>query len=286
MANNLRGLGKGLGAIFMENGDQENNEISTIKISDIQPNRSQPRKDFDEAALRELTQSIMQYGVLEPIILRSLIDGGYQIVAGERRYRASMNAGLSEIPAIVKDLSDNEVMEIALIENLQREELNPLEEAEAYASLIDSYNYSQEQVGTIVGKSRSAITNSIRLLTLPAAIKEMVKENKISSGHARALLSVSDNEEKMKKIANEIIEKDLSVRETEKLCKKKDKKTGEPKPPRQIKKDSFYSEVELALSEYLGKKVVVLPGKEKESGTLQIDFYSYSDLQDLANKLK
>lgn len=282
MAKKLGGLGKGLNAIFIENDAETDNGSVTLKISEIEPNREQPRKEFDEQALSELAESISQHGLLQPLLVRPLTLGGYQIVAGERRYRASRMAGLTEVPVIIRELSDTETMEIALIENLQREDLSPIEEALGYKALIDEHSFSQEEVAKSVGKSRPAIANSLRLLKLPESIMEYLKDDKISAGHARALLALED-EDLMLEFAEEIIKKDLSVRQVEKLCKKK---PSEPKPEKVEKKPSFYSMVELALSESLGRKISVSKSKGKEGGVLQIEFYSDEELTELSNKLK
>ena len=278
------GLGKGLSAIFIENETEDQSEVVVLSISDIEPNRAQPRKDFDDESLKELSDSILEHGVLQPILVRPLIGGGYQIVAGERRYRASRLAGLQEIPVMIRELSDEQTMELALIENLQRENLSPLEEAQGYKSLIDDYSLSQEQVAKTVGKSRSAVANTIRLLSLPDGVKELLKENKLSAGHARALLSI-ENDELILFAAKEVAEKNLSVRETESLCKKliQDKPK---KAKKTLSKSSYFSEVELTLSEYLGKKVIVTPSKNKKGGMISIEFYSDEDLADIANRLE
>lgn len=284
MAKKMGGLGKGLSAIFIENDAENSNEAVTLRISDIEPNRDQPRKEFDEQALAELSQSIMQHGVLQPILVRPLPLGGYQIVAGERRYRASRMAGLTEIPAVIRELSDTETMELALIENLQREDLSPIEEAKGYKTLIDTYSMSQEQVAQTVGKSRPAVANTMRLLLLPDDVIEMVEKGELSSGHARALLAL-ENKALMSDIAKEIVAKNLTVRQVEKLVKDLLKKPVEK--TRVVKqKPSYFCEVELALSEYLGNKVVVTPSKDGEGGTLAIDFYSLEELKELANKLE
>ncbi len=284
MAKKMGGLGKGLSAIFIENDAENSNEAVTLRIADIEPNRDQPRKEFDEQALAELSQSIMQHGVLQPILVRPLPLGGYQIVAGERRYRASRMAGLTEIPAVIRELSDNETMELALIENLQREDLSPIEEAKGYKTLIDTYSMSQEQVAQTVGKSRPAVANTMRLLLLPDDVIELVENGDISSGHARALLSLEDKA-LMSSIADEIVKKNLTVRQVEKMVKDLLKKPQER--TRKVKqKPSYFSEVELALSEYLGNKVVVTPSKDGKGGTLAIDFYSLEELKELANKLE
>ena len=284
MAKKMGGLGKGLSAIFIENDAENSNEAVTLRIADIEPNRGQPRKEFDEQALAELSQSIMQHGVLQPILVRPLPLGGYQIVAGERRYRASRMAGLTEIPAVIRELSDNETMELALIENLQREDLSPIEEAKGYKTLIDTYSMSQEQVAQTVGKSRPAVANTMRLLLLPDDVIELVENGDISSGHARALLSLEDKA-LMSNVADEIVKKNLTVRQVEKMVKDLLKQPQER--TRKVKqKPSYFSEVELALSEYLGNKVVVTPSKDGKGGTLAIDFYSLEELKDLANKLE
>lgn len=284
MAKKMGGLGKGLSAIFIENDTENSNEAVTLRIADIEPNRDQPRKEFDEQALAELSQSIMQHGVLQPILVRPLPLGGYQIVAGERRYRASRMAGLTEIPAVIRELSDNETMELALIENLQREDLSPIEEAKGYKTLIDTYSMSQEQVAQTVGKSRPAVANTMRLLLLPDDVIELVENGDISSGHARALLSLEDKA-LMSNVADEIVKKNLTVRQVEKMVKDLLKQPQER--TRKVKqKPSYFSEVELALSEYLGNKVVVTPSKDGKGGTLAIDFYSLEELKDLANKLE
>lgn len=282
MAKKLGGLGKGLNAIFIENDSEDNNGSVTLKISEIEPNRSQPRKEFEEKALSELAESISKHGLLQPLLVRPLPLGGYQIVAGERRYRACRMAGITEVPVIIRELGDTETMEIALIENLQREDLTPIEEALGYQVLIDEHGFSQEEVAQSVGKSRPAIANSLRLLKLPQSILNLVSDGKISAGHARALLTLEE-EKLMQELAEEIIKKDLSVRQVEKICKQK------PKPEKEEvseKKPSFYSMVELALNESLGRKIKVSKNKGKQGGILQIEFYSDEELTELSNKLK
>lgn len=283
MAKKMGGLGKGLSAIFMENDSENSNEAVTLRISEIEPNREQPRKEFDEQALAELSSSIMQFGVLQPILVRPLIDGGYQIVAGERRYRASRMAGLTEIPAVIRELSDNETMELALIENLQREDLSPIEEAKGYKTLMETYDMSQEQVAQTVGKSRPAVANTMRLLLLPDDVLALVEKGDLSQGHARALLAL-ENKALISAVAEDIVKKGLSVRQVEKLVKGFSAKPSKPRTKKN--KPSYFSEVELALSEYLGNKVIVTPSKDGKGGTLSIDFYSLEELKDLANKLE
>ncbi len=282
MSKKFGGLGKGLDTIFAENETEESNSSVMLKISEIEPNRSQPRKDFDENALSDLAQSISQHGLLQPLLVRPLPIGGYQIVAGERRYRACRMAGLTEVPVTIRELSDTETMELALIENLQREDLSPIEEALGYKALIDEHGFSQEEVATSVGKSRPAIANSLRILKLPKSVLEYVKQDKISAGHARALLML-DSEEDMLELAELIYKKDLSVRQAEKLAKKKPEVEEDTQPER---KPSFYSMVELALNESLGRKIKVNKNKGKQGGVLQIEFYSDEELTELSNKLK
>ena len=282
MSKKFGGLGKGLDTIFAENETEDSNSSVMLKISEIEPNRSQPRKDFDENSLSDLAQSISQHGLLQPLLVRPLPIGGYQIVAGERRYRACRMAGLTEVPVTIRELSDTETMELALIENLQREDLSPIEEALGYKALIDEHGFSQEEVATSVGKSRPAIANSLRILKLPDSVLEYVKQDKISAGHARALLML-DNEEDMLELAELIYKKDLSVRQAEKLAKKKPEVEEDTQPER---KPSFYSMVELALNESLGRKIKVNKNKGKQGGVLQIEFYSDEELTELSNKLK
>ncbi|MCI6354609.1 ParB/RepB/Spo0J family partition protein [Eubacterium coprostanoligenes] len=274
------GLGKGLGALMLENNTDSMVSTSTLNINEITPNKEQPRKTFDETALEELADSIRQHGVLQPLLVRPLTSGGYQLVAGERRWRASRLAELKEVPVIIKELSDTEAMEIAIIENLQREDLNPIEEAEGLQALIDKCGYTQEQVATSVGKSRPAITNALRLLKLPEEVREMAKDGTISAGHARALLAF-DNQPMMIECANQIVSKKLTVRDVEKMAKRP--ATSLTKTKTAQRRDSFYDEVELSLTEALGTKVRVYNGRNK--GTLEIEFYTLDDLKNIANAI-
>lgn len=274
------GLGKGLGALMLENNTDSMVNTSTLNINEITPNKEQPRKTFDETALEELADSIRQHGVLQPLLVRPLTSGGYQLVAGERRWRASRLAELKEVPVIIKELSDTEAMEIAIIENLQREDLNPIEEAEGLQALIDKCGYTQEQVATSVGKSRPAITNALRLLKLPEEVREMAKDGTISAGHARALLAF-DNQPMMIECANQIVSKKLTVRDVEKMAKRPAAKSTKQKNAK--RRDSFYDEVELSLTEALGTKVRVYNGRNK--GTLEIEFYTLDDLKNIANAI-
>lgn len=281
MATKKSGLGKGLGALMRENDTEKMVSTDTLPLSEIIPNKDQPRKTFDETTLAELSESIKQHGVLQPLLVRPLPGGGYQLVAGERRWRACRMAGVREVPVVVKELTDTETMEIAIIENLQREDLNPIEEAEGLQALVDKCGLTQEEVAASVGKSRPAIANSLRLLRLPQEVRDMTREGKISAGHARALLSL-DNDAMIFEAAQNIISNNLTVRDVERLAKIKDKNASVSQK-RAARRDSFYDEVELTLSEVLGRKVKVYNGRGK--GTLEIEFYSQEDLKNIANKL-
>lgn len=280
MAKKMSGLGKGLSALMLENNTDSMVSTSTLPINEIVPNKEQPRKTFDETALQELADSISQHGVLQPLLVRPLANGAYQLVAGERRWRASRLAQLKEVPVIIKELSDTEAMEIAIIENLQREDLNPIEEAEGLQSLIDKCGYTQEEVAASVGKSRPAIANALRLLRLPEEVRQMTQTGDISAGHARALLAF-DNAPMMLECAKQIVDKKLTVRDVEKMAKRPAQIVNKEKTAK--KRDSFYDEVELALSESLGTKVKVYNGRSK--GTLEIEFYTLEDLKNIANAI-
>ncbi|MEE1283148.1 MAG: ParB/RepB/Spo0J family partition protein, partial [Acutalibacteraceae bacterium] len=272
---------------FIDNEPEESNSAITLKISEIEPNKSQPRKEFDENALAELADSIAQHGVLQPLLVRPIADGGYQIVAGERRWRASRMAGLTEVPVVIRELTDSETMELALIENLQREDLSPVEEAMGYKQLMDEYGFSQDQVSKTVGKSRPSVANALRLLNLPEEILYLVNTGKISSGHGRTLLAFK-NPNDMLKSAKLCTEEEISVRELERMAKKSnlefENKDKEDKPEKKEKRLSYYDEVELSLNEHLGRKVNVT-GDSKNKGVLEIEFYSKEDLFELARIL-
>lgn len=279
MAMKKGGLGKGLEAIFAENDTENRNATITLKVSDIEPNRTQPRKEFNDAALSELADSISQHGILQPLLVRPIFGGGYQIVAGERRWRAARMAGISEVPAVIREMNDSEVMELALIENLQREDLNPLEEAQGYQCLIETYGLTQEETAKTVGKSRPTVTNALRLLNLPKEVLDMVNSGKISAGHARTLLSFQ-NADAMRKAAKLAAEQGISVRELEKMGKKaNEQEQMGVKAPKEKTRVRYFDEVELALNEHLGRKVQVSGTKKR--GVLQIEFYGESDLTEL-----
>ena len=284
MAPKKGGLGRGLTSLLADNSLEETSGAQTVKLSlmDIEPNKDQARKIFDEAALSELADSIAQHGVLQPLLVRPMIGGGYQLVAGERRWRASRIAGLTQVPVVIKELSDTEAAVISLIENLQREDLNPVEEALGYASLIKDFNLTQEEAAEKVGKSRPAVANSLRLLKLPEAVLDMVRENKLSAGHAKVLVAL-DDEKLIISTAEFIIEKKLSVRETEKLVKSLTAEKKEPK--KSPTRHTFFDEVELSLNNSLGRKAKVITKNGKESGTLEIAFYDKDDLARIAKIL-
>ena len=277
MAKKSGGLGRGLDAIFAENTQESGSGAVMLRISELEPNREQPRKDFDEKAMAELADSISQHGVLQPLLVRPIFGGGYQIVAGERRWRAARMAGLSEVPAMVREMNDGEVMELALIENLQREDLTPLEEARGYQTLLEKYELTQEEVAKTVGKSRPAVTNAMRLLGLPQEIQDMVERGELSAGHGRALLAFAD-EELMVAVARKAAAEGLSVRQLEKLAKKAAQESSGKETP-VVSRCTYFDEVELSLHEHLGRKVRVAGNGKK--GVLQIEFYGEEDLQRL-----
>lgn len=279
MAKNKGGLGRGLDALFNDNSVDRNTLIE-VSLIDIEPNREQPRKTFDEKALAELADSIKEHGLLQPIIVKPLANGTYKIIAGERRWRACRMAGLSRVPVIIKDFDDREVMEVALIENLQRQDLNPVEEAMGYRTLMEGFGLTQEQVATRVGKSRSAVANALRLLTLGDRELELLKNGSLSAGHARAVLMADDP-----MVREQMIEMALngaSVRDLERIHRASKQK--------RVKKSSadggtgFYAEVELALMEAIHRKVKVTKLGE-DHGMISIEFYSDEELRDIAVKL-
>lgn len=285
MAAKKGGLGRGLDALFADNSIEEIASTSAVKlkIMDIEPNRDQPRKIFDEDALAELADSIAKHGVIQPLLVRPMPDGSYQLVAGERRWRASRMAGLTEVPVVIKELSDDEAMALALIENLQREDLNAIEEAQGIKALMDTLSLTQDEAAERVGKSRPAVANALRLLKLPDSVIALVSDGKLSPGHARALLGFKD-EQDIIETADVIIEKGLTVRDVEKLVKKRNKEPKAEKPA--ARRASYYDEVELALTDFLGRKVKVGTKPGKESGVLEIDFFDKDDLTRLADALK
>ena len=274
------GLGVGFDALFSDN----TNEIQikkTLRTSELEPNRSQPRKSFSEEAITALADSIREHGMIQPILVRQMRTDMYQIVAGERRWRAARMLGLDEVPVNIRELSDFEAMQIALIENLQRENLNPVEEALGYKELIDNYDMTQEKVAKTVGKSRSAIANSVRLLSLPDRVLKMLENNEISSGHAKALLGFQ-NEELLIATALKAAEGGLTVRQVERAAQKSGEQEKD-KVADNRKIDSYFVEMELSLNERLGRRVKVEYGKNK--GALVLEFYNKDDLAALADKL-
>lgn len=283
MAMKKSGLGRGLDSLFADNSSEDGKEVSTLRISDIEPNKDQPRKDFDAEALAVLADSIREHGVLQPILVRPISESRYQIVAGERRWRASKMAGLTEIPAVIREMTEEETMQLAMIENLQREDLNAIEEALGYELLMTRYHMTQDEVSKRVGKSRSAVANALRLLKLPKKTSELVRRGALSAGHARALLQ-SDDEALIDEVAEKIVRTGMSVRDAERAMKPRSPKRGEEKKLSMDAEVRFCREMEAALGEELARRVKI-DTKNGNNGTLQIEFFSQQDLSDLAQKL-
>ncbi|WP_297201294.1 ParB/RepB/Spo0J family partition protein [uncultured Flavonifractor sp.] len=280
-----RGLGKGLGALLGDAAlqSQEGGSLS-LPISQVEPGVKQPRKRFDEDSLHDLADSIRTHGVIQPLTVRRLSSGYYQIIAGERRWRAAKLAGLREIPAVIIEADDRKVMELGLIENLQREDLNPIEEANGYHVLIDEYGMTQEEVAKRVGKSRPAVANALRLLALPDAVHQLLEEGKLSAGHARAILSVPSGE-LQKKLAQKVIAEDLSVRQTEALAKRLAAGEKEPPSPSPGPDLSIYLRAaEKDLAARFGRKVHIVNGKKK--GKVELEYYNPEDLNALLELLE
>lgn len=266
-----KGLGKGLGALI-SSADTENTGVREMKINEIEPNAGQPRKYFNDDKLSQLSESIKLHGIVQPLIVKKE-DDTYKIVAGERRWRAARLAGLETVPVIIKEMSSKQVMEVALIENIQREDLNPIEEAEAYEKLMTEFEMTQEDIATAVGRSRPAIANAVRLLSLQDKLKSLVINGDLSSGHARALLSIEDKAMQIK-ATEEILSKDLNVRETEKFVKKVLSKK-EKKAPKKL--DEEYIAIEDRFREILGTKVKIV--RNNKNGKILIEYYSVDELE-------
>ncbi|WP_010246633.1 ParB/RepB/Spo0J family partition protein [Acetivibrio cellulolyticus] len=277
---NKKGLGKGLGALISTANEETENGIMELRVNEIEPNVGQPRKKFDDEKLIQLSDSIKQHGIVQPIIVRKE-ENIYKIVAGERRWRAARMAGLTNVPVILKDISNKQVMEMALIENIQREDLNPIEEAEAYERLINEYKMTQEELSKSIGKNRSTIANIIRLLALGEKVKEYLINGEISSGHARALLSIEDKE-MQEKVCSEIIEKNLNVRDTESLVKKLLAQKKEVK--KVINEDENIVQIEDELKKILGTKVKLFNNNKK--GKIMIEYYSNDELERILDIFK
>lgn len=279
MPKKSHGLGGGLDSLFQDNA-QEVRATQTLRITEIEQNRLQPRKKFDDEAITELAESIQNHGLLQPIVVRPIADGRYQIVAGERRWRAAKRAGLSEVPVVIRELTDKEVFELALIENLQRENLNPIEESKGYQTLMEEYQMTQEEVAKTVGRSRSAVANSLRLLSLPLIVQNYLENGSITVGHAKALAAIKD-ENLMIECAGRAAEGKITVREIEQIAKRQ----SETKQTEKIKSpdDIYYEEMEISLGNHLGRKVQVQSGKKK--GTLTLEFYNREDLAALCQML-
>lgn len=284
-----KGLGKGLDSMIppkrtaraqaqasAANKNANKSGEVILKINDVEPNKNQPRRTFNEDSLIELSESIKQHGIVQPLVVAKQKDY-YEIIAGERRWRAAKIAGLKEVPVIIKDYSPQEIMEVALIENIQREDLNPIEEAKAYKNLIDEYNLKQDQVAEKVSKSRTAVTNALRLLKLDDRVQDMLINESISSGHARALLGL-DDAEKQYNIATQIFDEKLSVRETEKLVKQINRPEQPSKPKKELKNDFVYRDIEEKLKEKIGTKVKI-NRKTEDKGKIEIEYYSPEELE-------
>ena len=282
-----RGLGKGLGALLGDAAlqSQEGGSLS-LPIAQVEPGVKQPRKRFEESSLQDLADSIRTHGVIQPLTVRRLSSGYYQIIAGERRWRAAKLAGLSEIPAVIIEADDRKVMELGLIENLQREDLNPVEEANGYKTLMEEYGLTQEEVAQRVGKSRPAIANALRLLALPDVVHLLLEEGKLSAGHARAILTAPTGE-LQKKLAQKVIAEDLSVRQTEALAKRLAAGEKEEAPPAAASGPDltiYLREAEKSLATRFGRKVNIINGKKK--GKIELEYYDPEDLNTLLELLE
>ncbi len=282
---NEKGLGKGLGALLGDKAyaDDQAGSLSTLPISQVQPGLNQPRKKFDDAAIAELADSIREHGVIQPLTVRRLGSGYYQIIAGERRWRAAKEAGLSEVPVNIIEADDKKVMELGLIENLQREDLNPMEEANGYKVLMDEYGMTQEDVAQRMGKSRPAVANALRLLNLPDAVRFLLEEGQLSAGHAKAILGAPQGEPQ-KKLAQKVVAEGLSVRETEALAKRMSKPAKEKEAPAEDQFALYYKDLSQQLSQSFGRKVAFQPGKKK--GLLTMEYYDLDDLDALLARLR
>ena len=278
-----KGLGKGLGALLGDFSEEpaEKSAYQLLPIYKVEPNPDQPRQDFDEAELQALSESISEHGIIQPLAVRELKSGYYQIIAGERRWRAARLAGLSEVPAVIIEADDRKVMELALIENLQRQDLNPVEEAQGYQSLIRDYGLTQEEAAARVGKSRPAVANALRLLGLSPEVLEKVRSGDLSAGHARAVLSLKTPKKQLE-AAQKIIALGLSVRQAELLCRNMSKEAV-PQKETPVMKINYVAECEKQLSKHLGRGVKIVNGKRK--GRFELEFYGQEDLQVLLDTL-
>ncbi len=285
MATKQRGLGRGLGALIDDfSAAEETGGVTVLPLQKVEPNPNQPRKYFDEEELQALADSIAAHGLLQPLAVRDMGGGFYQIIAGERRWRAARLAGLSEVPVVVVEADDRTVMELALVENLQRQDLNPMEEAEGYRSLMQDYGLTQEEAANRVGKSRPAVANALRLLALPEEVRQLVVEGTLSAGHARAVLSLPDAR-LQKAAAQRILALRLSVRQAETMCKRmaQEQPPAEETPKKSVAVD-YVGECEKLLTRRLGRKVRIVCGKRK--GRFELDFYGQDDLQRLYEALQ
>lgn len=278
-----KGLGRGLGALLGDAAVRESSPAGiTLRMAEVEPNAGQPRKFFDDESLGALAESIRQHGVLTPLLVRRQTNGSYQIIAGERRWRAARMAGLTHIPVVITEADDRQATEIALIENLQREDLNPMEEAQGFSSLIRDYGLTQEDVAARVGRSRPAVANCLRLLSLPENLQKMVASGELSEGHARAVLGLNGTELQPKAV-KQILTQELSVRQTEALVKKLTQESAELKKPRELSVN-YLENHERQLSESLNRKVKIVSGKQK--GRIELEFYGPDDFEALFSRLE
>lgn len=277
------GLGSGLSSLFEQNAADTPTNVQTLRITEIEQNRAQPRKRFDDEAITDLAESIQAHGMIQPIVVRPIGEERYQIVAGERRWRAAKRLGLSEVPVVIRDLTEKEASQIALIENLQRENLSPIEEAQGYQALMEQFNMTQEEVAKTVGRSRPAVANSLRLLNLPQSVQELLEKGKLSVGHAKALAGIRDTR-LLLDCAKRAAEDHMTVREIEQLVQKQElPPTAVEEPKRRTADQIYYEEMEISLGNHLGRKVKVQTGKKKS--TLTLEFYDREDLQQLCQLL-
>ena len=283
MAKERKALGAGLSVLFGDDEPEQQSEKVSLPVSKIEPRAEQPRNVFDEEALHTLAESISRYGIIQPITVRPLDTGYYQIIAGERRWRAARLAGLEEVPVKIIEADDRKTAELALVENLQREDLNPIEEAKGYKTLIEEYGLTQEEASGSVGKSRSAIANSMRLLNLPETVLELVEKNLLSAGHARALLSISDQKKQLD-AANQIIAKEMSVRQAEKLAAQLSKAPKEDPDKKDGQEIDYMKILCEEMSKKLGRKVQIISGRK--TGKIEIEFYGDEDRENLIEQLK
>lgn len=278
-------LARGMDTLFMDSVEESGKDLRTLRVSALEPNKKQPRTRFDQQAIAELAESVQKHGVLQPLLVRPLENGSYQIVAGERRWRAARMAGLQEVPVVIRELSDKETAQIALIENLQREDLDPIEEAKGFKGLIDEFGMTQNEVAETVGISRASVANSLRLLELEENVMQMLQDSLITVGHAKALLGVADKQQQLR-LAKEAAEKKLTVRQTEQAVAslREDKPSPRSRDGKYFERPAVFGELEIALRETLGQKVEIISGKNGSS-QVKISFADEDSLKEFARRL-